>query len=308
VIYSREPFTGQMFDLAAPDFTRMTVIYVDQPISKGGDTLRVADIDGDGIDDLLYGAPDYDPLGYDLVPRRNAGLLAVIFGEAGGLPNINGQMILPSQQPANARIRYIVGADENDMMAYALAVSDVDGDGIIDIAPNAMGGDGAANSMPNAGEIYVISGAEFLSPTHVQAALTPTETPTPAVENTLTPIVEMTPTPTQAATPTPFPTLVVLGSGDAERGRRYYDQACLGCHGPAGMGGGVGPALVNSPFVLEASDIELLEFLRVGRSADAPESTTGVTMPAYGGRVDWGDAEMLDIIAYLRELIAANSE
>lgn len=48
------------------------------------------------------------------------------------------------------------------------------------------------------------------------------------------------------------------------------------------------------------SDDELLYFLQEGRPAGHPENTTGVSMPPAGGRPDWGETELLDIIAYLR--------
>lgn len=291
IIYTREPFAGQMFDLESPEPDRAVAIYADQPFSKGGDTIRVADLDNDGVGDLLFGAPDYDPMGYDLQTRRNAGLLAVIFGEIGGLPNTDGQMILPSEAPDGARIRYIVGADENDMMAYAMAVYDVDGDGYVDIAPNGMGGDGAFNTQPNAGEIYVIDGAEFLSPDHAYEGSSQ-----PTLPSISTPDV----TPTLMLTP--FPTFDTARPGNARRGATYYQQGCAGCHGSTGDGEGVGVSLVDSPFVVNANDEELLGFLQVGRSADDPASVTGVTMPAYGGRTDWGDEQLWDVIAYLRQL------
>ncbi len=291
IIYTGEPFAGQVFDLAHPDPTRMTAIYIDQASSKGADTLRVADLDNDGIDDLFYGAPDYDPIGYDLQARRNAGLLAVIFGEIGGVPNTDGQLILPSEAPVGSRMLYVVGADENDMMAYAMAVYDVDGDGYVDIAPNGMGGDGAYNTQPNAGEIYVISGLEFLSPDHEYES---SSQATPA---------SSFPNATQTLMLLSSPTFDTSQSGNVERGEAYYLQSCAGCHGPTGLGEGVGVPLINSEFVLNINDEELLSFLQVGRSADDPASVTGVTMPAYGGRTDWGDQQLWDIIAYLRQLI-----
>ena len=56
-----------------------------------------------------------------------------------------------------------LGVDDEDMMAYGLAIYDVNGDGILDVAPNGMGGDGVDNTIINAGEIYVIDGAMFIS-------------------------------------------------------------------------------------------------------------------------------------------------
>ena len=47
---------------------------------------------------------------------------------------------------------------------------------------------------------------------------------------------------------------------------------------------------------------ELLAFLRTGRPVGHPENTTGISMPPSGGRPDWSDQQILDIIAHLRWL------
>lgn len=291
VIYVDEDFPGQAFDLAQPDFEKMVVIYPDQAYSKGGDTMRVGDLDQDGVDDLFYGVPDYDPRGYDLALRRNAGYLAIIFGKTGGFPHIDGQIILPSGAPEDLVVRYIVGADENDMMSYGMAIGDVDGDGVIDIAPNGMGGDGLRNTLANAGEIYVISGAEFLASDHSQLDETPSATE----------IVQ------SSSTNTPLPIVADFDTsalGSPQQGFIYYQSTCAGCHGSEGSGEGVGLPLVDTDFINDISDEELLYFLQVGRSSDDSASQTGVLMPAYGGRVNGTPAEMWDIIAYIRQLNA----
>ncbi len=295
VIYTHDPFTGRMFDLADPEPGRTVVIYPDQADSKAGDTLRVADLDGDGYADIFYGAPDYDPTGYDGRVRPNAGMMAVIFGQEGGLPHDGEGRILLFDPPPDLRVRFIIGAEDNDMMPYALAIYDVDGDGVLDIAPNAMGGDGVNNDQINAGEIYVISGAAFLSADHVYVVGAGDETPT------ATPGPEATPRP--EATPLPEATTAATVESDLERGQAYYEETCAGCHGFEGEGvAGLGLPLVSSPLVMYASDLELLIFLRVGRPADHPDNTLGVSMPPSGGRPDWNNDEMMDVIAYLRWL------
>ena len=163
IIDTSEPFVGQAFDLLNPSRERAIVIYPDQAGSMGGDILRFADLDGDGNEDLFYGAPTYDVTGLDQELRRNAGMLAVLFGSESGLARRNNRIVIPSGNLDDQRVGYIWGADPEDEMAYGLAIYDVDGDGYLDIAPNGMLGDGVDNQLHNAGEIYVISGAAFLS-------------------------------------------------------------------------------------------------------------------------------------------------
>ena len=217
--------------------------------------------------------------------------MAVISGEKGGIQADNGRILLFSP-PSDLRVRFIIGADANDMMPYAMAISDLNGDSIIDIIPNAMGGDGANNDQINAGEIYAISGAEFLSPDHIFQSTAPEVA------------VDLTP-PTIAPTVTPLPaaTAALSTSGDIERGKVYYEETCAGCHGFEGEGvPGLGLPLTDSPLVIYASDLELMMFLRVGRPADHPDNTLGVSMPPSGGRPDWGNEIFTDIITYLRYL------
>lgn len=284
IIYTDDNFTGRMIDLADPPAGQTVVIYPDQADSKAGDTLRAGDMDNDGIDDLFYGAPDYDPVDYYGYPRVNAGLMAIIFGEEGGIPNDNGRVLL-FDPPPGLRVRLLIGPEANDMMPYALAIYDVDNDGILDIAPNAMGGDGADNAFVNAGEIFVVSGAEFLNMEHGFMQEQPLESPTPWPTSTVV----------------PQSTAVATGSGDRVDGQQLYEQTCFGCHGLNGEGIiGLGLSLVDSPLVVYASEDELLGFLQEGRPAGHPENVTGVSMPPAGGRPDWGETELLDIIAYLR--------
>jgi mono/diheme cytochrome c family protein len=276
-----------MIDLAQPEVGRTVVLYPDQPDSEGGDTLRAADLDGDDIDDLLYGAPNYDPVGYDGRLRPNAGILAIIYGVEGGFPNIDGQIQL-LDPPDGLRVRFILGADENDMMAYAMAVYDVNGDGFVDIAPNAMGGDGVQNNQINAGEIYVVSGIEFQKGGYVYQEGSS---------------IDITPTPWPTASPVPGLTVTPSQAGDRENGQGYFEQTCFACHGLQGEGvTGLGLPLITSPLVMFATDDELLDFLRIGRPVEHPENVTGVSMPPGGGRPDLSDQQLLDIVAYLRWL------
>ena len=91
-------------------------------------------------------------------------------------------------------------------------------------------------------------------------------------------------------------------------GALLYRQACAACHGPVGEGvAGLGNSLTQSTLVAELSDAEMLAFVRAGRGTDDPANTTGLVMPASGGRPDLNDAEMLAVIAHLHAINTAAS-
>jgi mono/diheme cytochrome c family protein len=86
-------------------------------------------------------------------------------------------------------------------------------------------------------------------------------------------------------------------------GRRTYLMVCAGCHAPDAHGiKGLGKPLVGSSFVNQLSDAEVLAFLQVGRPVDDPLNTTGVVMPARGGRPSMSDDDLGNVIAYVRSL------
>lgn len=84
-------------------------------------------------------------------------------------------------------------------------------------------------------------------------------------------------------------------TGDPERGKDLYQEACAGCHGTAGEGG-EGPALANRVFLETASDQFLLETIRRGRR--------GTTMPAFSRPSTihrlLTQEEMESIVTYIR--------
>ena len=91
--------------------------------------------------------------------------------------------------------------------------------------------------------------------------------------------------------------------GDVAHGTDLYTQSCAACHGPDGVGiEGLGRALANSEFVSGKSDADLVAFIASGRPEDDPDNTTGVAMPPKGGNPSLTNADLLDIVAYLRTL------
>ncbi|MDL1903188.1 hypothetical protein FBR02_20760 [Anaerolineae bacterium CFX9] len=160
IISAHPPFRGKAFDVLSLELGRGFVIYPDQADSMGGDILRFADLNDDGYDELLYGAPTYDYEDEESL-REDTGLLAIFWGGKHISRMFDQQLILPSSLPTNLDVNYLVGADSDDETVYGLAVYDFDQDGHLDIAPNAMLGDGADNRLQNAGDAYIVSGLIF---------------------------------------------------------------------------------------------------------------------------------------------------
>lgn len=128
----------------------------------------------------------------------------------------------------------------------------------------------------------------------------PTE-PAPAATNEAEPTA--TAEPELEATEEPEATAEAEPAGDATAGEAHFTQVCAACHGPGGEGiAGLGKDLTTSEFVASLDDAELLEFISTGRPVDHPDNTTGVAMPPRGGNPDFTDAQLMDIIAYIRTL------
>ncbi len=120
-----------------------------------GFVLAAADVDGDGVDDILVSARNADGLGNS---RNNAGEVYVIFGSA-ELPN----NIDIAEQTQDVTI---IGSDPNYLFGHSLASGDVNGDGLADLLVGAP----AANSREKAGQVLVFLGSAQW-PATVDAAL-----------------------------------------------------------------------------------------------------------------------------------------
>jgi mono/diheme cytochrome c family protein len=62
----------------------------------------------------------------------------------------------------------------------------------------------------------------------------------------------------------------------------------------------LGKDLTTSDFVKGKTNPEMVEFLKVGRPASDPLNTQGVDMPPKGGNPALTDADLLNIVAYVR--------
>lgn len=99
------------------------------------------------------------------------------------------------------------------------------------------------------------------------------------------------------------PALAALPVDSAAHGRDLFVSSCAACHGPTGQGiPGLGKSLLNSWFVASMDDESLHEFVKRGRPATDPANTTKVPMPPKGGREDFTDSDLRDIVAFVRGL------
>ncbi len=133
------------------------------------------------------------------------------------------------------------------------------------------------------------------------------------IEPRPTQIVVAQPTQQLIAQPTPRDHLELMASGletvlasDVRAGGRLYGSVCSACHGINLQGiSGLGKTLINSEFVNRLNDDELVAFITVGRTTRDPLNTTGVAMPAKGGNPSLTDADLHQIVDYIRSFNGA---
>lgn len=123
VIYGTESLSGEI-DLAtdSPD------VWITAGEGDSlGQSIQVADVNGDEIQDLILGAPDADPDPDELGSRSQAGVVHVIYGSAGLSASID-----LNSTPADITVS---GNNENgrsSSIGERMAVGDVNGDGYSD--------------------------------------------------------------------------------------------------------------------------------------------------------------------------------
>ncbi|NOZ42957.1 MAG: type I secretion C-terminal target domain-containing protein, partial [Alphaproteobacteria bacterium] len=131
--------------LSGPDGFVLNGIDVDD--NSGLFVSSAGDINGDGFDDMIIGAPLADPNG-----NSSSGESYLVFGQAG---SFGASFELSSLNGINGFV--INGIDATDVSGLSVSsAGDINGDGFADLIIGASAAD--PNSISNAGETYVVFG------------------------------------------------------------------------------------------------------------------------------------------------------
>ncbi len=138
-------------DLSALNGTNGFALYgVDGGDISGRFVSNAGDVNGDGFDDLLVGAPHANSIGN---AKSWAGDSYVVFGGASFGASLN----LSTLNGSNGFTLYGVDGDDR-FGASVSSAGDVNGDGFDDVIVGAFTSSGAGNTKSSAGESYVVFG------------------------------------------------------------------------------------------------------------------------------------------------------
>jgi hypothetical protein len=142
-------------NLATLDTAGVTIIGSEREDRSGWSVSGLGDINGDGIDDIIVGAPR-NKFG---IPKSFAGKSFVIFGNT-KLPARIDLSVLDAQGVT------IAGADAYDLSGSSISsAGDVNGDGFNDVIIGAPRAEAFDNAKTYAGESYIIFGRRSFPPT-----------------------------------------------------------------------------------------------------------------------------------------------
>jgi hypothetical protein len=140
---------------ALPAPLRTTTIIGAASGNISGDTAAQGDFSGDGVADLVVCSPHDNPL-----QRHSAGALHVLYGRAGGWPEVIDLRALPARSELDVLPVFgahgSFGSDRGDTLCYSAATGDLDGDGRTDLIVNEMVGNGRAPGAINVGNMLLI--------------------------------------------------------------------------------------------------------------------------------------------------------
>lgn len=125
-----------------------------------GFAVATGDVNGDGIDDLIMGAPGVDVTVPDQPTRTDAGTVYVLFG-ASNLPATTLDLATP-----NVAKDQLLGEAAGDLFGSAIAVGDVNGGtSAPDLLVGAPGSKGPLAARTNGGAAYLLTGGAGLANT-----------------------------------------------------------------------------------------------------------------------------------------------
>ena len=143
-----QTIAGVIQDLSS-DGTLSTIIAPGSAsLAAGLPSLASGDFNGDGVDDIVIGAPFAD-----VQDREDAGAAYVLFG-----PISDGTIDLEESNPDVV----VFGAIEGDNLGFSVLGGDLNGDGVDDLILGAPGVTAGADPRTDQGRVYVFFGGEDL--------------------------------------------------------------------------------------------------------------------------------------------------
>lgn len=135
-------------------------IYGARPGDQAGRSIAAGDVNGDGVTDIIIGAPFADGPGGS---RTDAGEAYVIFGSRS-----LGQQAREVDLAAGADLVFL-GATAGDLAGFAVTTAQLNGDAFADLIVGAFWADGPSDARDMAGEVYAVFGSPSL-PTTIDAS------------------------------------------------------------------------------------------------------------------------------------------